>query len=55
MPLQSDLNLDASKFRHDAISKQTHEFNDKLIKIMEGGPKWWEVRLNLVSTRNVFD
>lgn len=43
MPLKSDLSLDASKFKPTAISKQTHDFNDQLIKIMEGGPKWWEV------------
>jgi len=43
MPLESDLTLDASKFDPKAISEQTHAFNNKLMKIMEGGPRWWEV------------
>lgn len=43
MPLTSDLKLDASKFKPDAISQQTKDFNAQLIKIMEGGPKWYEV------------
>jgi len=43
MPLKSDMTLDASKFDPKAISKQTHDFNAGLIKIMEGNPKWWEV------------
>ncbi|KAK4983393.1 hypothetical protein LTR50_007260 [Elasticomyces elasticus] len=43
MPLTSDLTLDASKFKPEAISQQTDEFNKKLIKIMEGGPRWYEV------------
>jgi len=40
-PLQSDLTLDATKFDPKAISQQTHDFNDTLIKM--NGPKWWEV------------
>ncbi|KAK5722553.1 hypothetical protein LTR15_005784 [Elasticomyces elasticus] len=43
MPLTSDLTLDPSKFDPKSISEQTHAFNDKLIKIMEGGPRWWDV------------
>ena len=43
MPLTSDLKIDASKFNQNAVSEETHAFNDKLIKIMEGGPKWYEV------------
>jgi len=43
MPLTSDLTLDASKFNPSAITEKTHKFNDQLIKIMEGGPRWWEV------------
>lgn len=43
MSLTSDLQLDAAKLRPDAISGKTREFNDKLIKIMKGGPKWYEV------------
>lgn len=44
MPLQSDLQLDASKFDEKNISEQTKEFNEGLMKVMSGGPKWYEVR-----------
>jgi hypothetical protein len=43
MPLTSDLRLVAAKLDKKNISKATHEFNDQLMKIMEGGPKWYEV------------
>lgn len=43
MPLTSDLTLSAAKFRPEAVSDQTKKFNDVLIKIMEGGPRWFDV------------
>lgn len=43
MPLTSDLKIDASKFDPKNITKETNDFNDGLIKIMNGVPKWWEV------------
>ena len=43
MPLTSDLTLDVKKFDSKSISKETENFNDGLIDIMKGGPKWWEV------------
>lgn len=43
MPLQSDLHIDVSKFAPSAISQQTKDFNDHLIKAMSGGPLWYEV------------
>jgi len=43
MPLKSDLTLDVNKFDPKRITEKTHKFNDQLIKIMEGGPRWWEV------------
>jgi hypothetical protein len=43
MPLESDLKLDASKFRSDQITPQTAKFNEVLGEIMQGGPKWYEV------------
>ena len=43
MPLTSDLSLSASKFDSKAISSGTKEFNDGLIKIMNGVPRWYEV------------
>lgn len=44
MSLRSDLTLPSpDKFSPSAISQKTHNFNNGLIKIMEGGPKWYEV------------
>jgi hypothetical protein len=43
MPLNSDLQLPASKFDPDQVTDQTAKFNEKLIEIMKGGPKWYEV------------
>lgn len=43
MPLHSDLYIDASKFRPEAISESAHKLNDHLIKLGKEGPKWWEV------------
>ena len=43
MPLTSDLTLDASKFQANAITQKTNDFNAGLIKVMESGPRWWEV------------
>ena len=43
MPLTSDLTISTNKFDKDAISKETNEFNNQLIEIMESVPKWWEV------------
>lgn len=43
MPLTSDLQLDYDKFRPGAVSQQTKDFNDALMEMMNGGPKWHEV------------
>ncbi|KAK5166314.1 uncharacterized protein LTR77_008575 [Saxophila tyrrhenica] len=43
MPLKSDLSVAGEKLDPKNISQATHEFNDNLIKIMEGGPKWYDV------------
>ncbi|CAK4030980.1 hypothetical protein DOTSEDRAFT_80769 [Lecanosticta acicola] len=43
MPLQSDLQLNHDKFNPENISPQTREFNDNLIRVMNSGPKWYEV------------
>lgn len=43
MPLKSDLSIDSSKFDPSAVSEQTKSFNDHLIKVMTGGPRWYEV------------
>ena len=44
MSLQSDLDIDASKFDRKLADKQTEEFNEKLIMIWADGPRWYEVR-----------
>jgi len=43
MLLQSDLQLDVAKFQSSAISQKTNDYNEKLISIMKGGPRWYEV------------
>lgn len=43
MPLTSDLQIDVKKFDPKSVSSKTSEFNDGLIKIFKGVPKWWEV------------
>jgi hypothetical protein len=43
MPLESDLKLDISKFDPARTSPEIAKFNEQLIKIMESGPKWYEV------------
>ncbi len=45
MPLQSDLTIAGDKLDPKNISQQTHDFNANLIKIMERGPKWYEVSI----------
>lgn len=43
MPLHSDLNIDASKLRPDAVSDASKQMNNYLIKIQQDGPRWFEV------------
>jgi hypothetical protein len=43
MPLASDINLNAAKFRPDAVSEQTKAFNQHIVDATAGGPTWWEV------------
>lgn len=44
MSQHSDIILDASKFKAEAISQKTIALNDNLIKIGKAGPQWYEVR-----------
>jgi len=39
----SALNLETNLFNPAAISDDTKAFNQKLMDIMAGGPKWYEV------------
>jgi len=43
MPLESDLKLDISKFDPARTSPEVVKFNEQLVKIVESGPKWYEV------------
>ena len=47
MALKSDISIDTSKFDPAAISEQTLTFNQHLLDIFEGVPKWYEVSLEL--------
>lgn len=42
-PLQSDLTLNAAKFRPSAITPETRAFNRHLQEIEAGTRKWYEV------------
>jgi len=44
MPLESDLKLDISKFDPARTSPEVVKFNEQLVKIVESGPKWYEVQ-----------
>ena len=43
MALTSDLDINVSKLRPEAVSDATNAFNEKLISILSSGPKWYEV------------
>jgi len=43
MPLESDLKLDIAKFDPARTPPETAKLNEQLVKVMEGGPKWYEV------------
>ncbi|KAL9039974.1 MAG: hypothetical protein Q9180_002207, partial [Flavoplaca navasiana] len=45
MTLQSDLTIDASKFRPEAASNQIQKFNEYLMDTMKTAPKLFEVAL----------
>jgi hypothetical protein len=43
MSLQSDLVLNVSKLKPEAVSDSEKKLNDALIAITEKGPQWFEV------------
>ncbi|KAL8759739.1 MAG: hypothetical protein Q9199_000545 [Rusavskia elegans] len=43
MALQSDFNIDTSKFRPEAASNEVKNVNEELIDTMKRGPKWFQV------------
>jgi len=45
MPLQSDIQIDVSKFDPSNITQKTKDINEQLIKAQtSGGPVWYKVR-----------
>ncbi len=49
MPLISDLTLNASKFDPASNPEQSKQLNDHLVKLLAGGPKWFEVCLPIFN------
>lgn len=43
MSLQSDLTIDASKFKPEAVSEPTRQMNEALMQLTKGDPGWWQV------------
>lgn len=43
MPLESDLKLDYTKFDPKSITPRTQQVNDAAIRMMKGGPRWYQV------------
>ncbi len=52
MPMQSDIRLDAAKFAPSSVSEKTTKVNDHLIKILENGPRWYEVHEHFFDSPN---
>ena len=44
MAAHSDLTVNASKFRPEAISEEAKTFNESLMDNMKRGPKWFQVQ-----------
>lgn len=44
MPLKSDLTLNYAKFDPSAVDQKTKDFNQNLIDVMAGIPRWYEVQ-----------
>ena len=43
MPLESDLKINADKFRPNAISDKTQQVNEGLMSLFDKGPQWYRV------------
>ncbi|KAF2452298.1 alpha/beta hydrolase fold-domain-containing protein [Lineolata rhizophorae] len=43
MSLQSDINVDASRFAPSSITQKTKALNENILKALDGAPKWWEI------------
>jgi len=43
MPLQSDVTINTAKFNPATNSEQSTKFNEGVVKLLEGAPKWYEV------------
>lgn len=52
MSLRSDLTIDASKFKPEAVSESTRQMNGALMQLTKDEAGWWQVRfLPLTLTR----
>ena len=40
---ETHITVEAAKFGPKAIPKETTDFNESLMKLMDGSPKWFEV------------
>lgn len=54
MSLHSDLTLNGSKLKLEAISPTTKQLNDGLLDLAKGRSSWFEVRLNTHAVRNLY-
>lgn len=43
MSLQSDIKVEVSKFRRDAVPEAADVFNTELMALTKGQPRWYEV------------
>lgn len=43
MPLHSDLTIEASRFKPEAVSEPTRQLNEKLMQLTKGEAGWWQV------------
>jgi hypothetical protein len=53
MTLQSDIQLNVSKFLPSAVELQTATFNEHLMDNTASGPKWYEVSEEITQTPRV--
>lgn len=56
MPLHSDLTIDASKFKPEAVSQSTRQMNEGVMQLTKGNAGWWEVCTSfLILVKNGID
>lgn len=53
MSLRSDLTVDASKFKPEAVSESTRQLNDALMQLTKDDAGWWQVRFPCLTLARV--